>query len=258
MSKKHHLMSKKHHLVPIKKDLGEFFADLNKKLEMSALFHGKIYLKKHPASKTELIGTLVHSGFDLLTEQDKDGHLHFTLKKVANSGSLDEIKKSKRFIFKQERIGKGGKKINILKLRTMYPMAHKAQDYLYKKVEPGPYGKPLSDFRITPHGRFFRKYWIDELMQLANILKGEMKLVGLRPLSEGFYKSLPKSLQRERIKHLPGLMAAIYADAPKNLEARIKSEIKYLEQKRKHPVLTDIKYFFRVLWSILFRGQRGY
>jgi len=251
-------MNKNHQDISSHTNLGKFFSNLSRKLKKNDLFHGKIHLGKHKASKTEFIGTLVHSGLDLVTEKDKQGHLHFTLKKIGKSGPLDEIKQAKKRIFKQERIGKAGKKINIYKLRTMYPMAHKAQDYLYRKVELGPYGKPKHDFRITPRGKFFRKYWIDELMQVFNILKGEMKLVGLRPLSEGFYKSLPTALQQERIKHLPGLMAAIYADRPQNLQERIKSELKYLSEHAKNPLITDIKYFFKIVWAILFRGQRGY
>ena len=239
-------------------DLGEFLTKLNQRLKKGDLFHGKIHLGKHPASKTEFIGTLIHAGFDLVTERDKDGHFHFSLQKIAAPGPIEEIKKARKLIFKQERIGKGGRKMNVLKLRTMHPMAHKAYDYVIKKQKAGPYGKVKDDFRITPVGKFLRRYWIDELLQLVNILKGEMKLVGLRPLSEGFFKTMPKQLQQERIKHLPGLMAAIYADAPKNLEERIKSELKYLQRKRQHPFFTDVNYFFKVLWAILFRGQRGY
>lgn len=251
-------MNSSHQDISNHSNLGEFFVNLNKKLELGDLFHGKIHLTGHQASKTELIGTLVHSGFDLITEKDSQGHLHFTLKKIGKPGSLNKINKAKKLIFKQARIGKGGKKINIYKLRTMYPMAHKAQDYLYKTAKLGPYGKPKNDFRITKHGKFLRRYWIDELFQFINILKGEMKLVGLRPLSEGFFKTMPKSLQQERIKHLPALMAAIYADRPQNLQERIQSELRYLEQHAKHPFLTDVKYFFKVVYSIIFRGQRGY
>lgn len=251
-------MSKTNQDITSRSNLGRFFTKINRQLKENQFFHGKINLKNHPASKTELIGTIFHTGFDLITQKDDQGHLHFTLKKIGEAGSLDEIHQAKKIIFKQERIGKHGKKIQVLKLRTMYPMAHKAHEYLLKNQKLGPYGKIKNDFRITPRGKFFRRYWIDELLQLINILRGEMKLVGLRPLSEGFFKTMPKSLQQERIKHLPGLMAAIYADAPKNLNERIKSELKYLQKKQKHPMLTDVSYFFKVIWAIIFRGQRGY
>ena len=112
------------------KDLARFFTNLNKRLKPGKPFHGKIKLGQHKASKTELIGTLFHAGFDLFTEEDKDGHFHFTLKKIALPGPLSEVKKAKRPIFQQRRVGETGKPITIWKLRTMYPMAHKAQEYL--------------------------------------------------------------------------------------------------------------------------------
>lgn len=235
-----------------------FLKDLNKKLKKDDKYQGKINLKAHKLSPTEFIGSVFHTGFDLLTEKEKDGHFHFTLKKIGKSGDIKEIQKSRRLIFKQQRIGKAGKLISIYKLRTMFPMAHKAQDYLYKRSKLGPYGKIAQDFRITRIGKFLRKYWIDELLQVINILKGEMKLVGLRPLTQDFHKSLPKQLQIERLMHTPALMAAIYADRPQNLQERIQAELKYLRLKQKHPIRTDIIYFFKIIYSILFRGQRGY
>lgn len=240
------------------KNLGHFLTNLNKKLKKSDLFHGKINFAEHKTSKTEFIGTLVHSGFDLLTEKDDEDHLHFTLKKIAPHGPLDEVKKAKKPIFKQERVGRHGNKLTIWKLRTMFPMAHKAQKYLYSKESLGPYGKVKNDFRITPRGKFLRRYWIDELLQIVNIIKGEMKLVGLRPLTRDFFDTLPPTLQQERVKHLPALMAAIYADQPKGIKQRIQSELKYLSEHSKRPLMTDIKYFFKILNAIIFRGQRGY
>ncbi|MBI2010479.1 MAG: sugar transferase [Candidatus Chisholmbacteria bacterium] len=246
-----HNLTSEHHL-------GRFLTGLNAKLQLEEIFHGFIDLKKHPVSKTELIGTMVHTGFDILKEKAKNGQLHFTLKKVAAHGPLQEIANAKRWIFRQNRVGFGGSPINIYKLRTMYPMAHKAYDYVMKHQTPGLYGKLTNDFRITKIGKILRRYWIDELLQFINILKGEMKLVGLRPLSEDFFKTLPPSLQQERLKHLPALMAAVYADRPKNLEERFASELRYLESHAQHPFLTDLKYFFKILWAIIFRGQRGH
>jgi len=238
--------------------IAKFLQNLNKKLKKGEKYHGKVDLARHKLSPTEFIGSIFHTGFDLLAEKDKKGHFHFTLKKIGKPGDISEIQKARKLIFKQPRMGKHGKTINVLKLRTMFPMAHKAQDYLYSRSKLGPYGKIAQDFRITRIGKFLRKYWIDELLQLINILKGEMKLVGLRPLTKGFHKSLPKQLQIKRLKHTPALMAAIYADRPQNLKERIQAELKYLKAKQKHPIRTDIIYFFRIIYSILFRGQRGY
>lgn len=236
--------------------LGERFISLNRRLKIGDRVNQKIAL--HSISQTEVIGTIIHSGFKILKEEFKHPHLYLDLKKIAPPGSLEEVNRSRQWLFKQPRIGKGGKIIHVLKVRTMYPMAHRAHEYLLQSATLGPYGKPTNDFRITKLGKVLRTYWLDELPQLINILKGEMKLVGVRPLSEAFFKTLPLQLQVERLKHLPALMAAIYAHRPQNLEDRFKAEFKYLSQHQKQPFLTDIKYFFKIIWSIIFRGQRGY
>jgi lipopolysaccharide/colanic/teichoic acid biosynthesis glycosyltransferase len=79
--------------------------------------------------------------------------------------------------FFQTRIGKGGKPFKIIKIRTMYPVE-------------GSTITIANDSRITRSGRFFRKYKIDELPQLFNVLKGEMSFVGPRPEVPGYADKL--------------------------------------------------------------------
>jgi len=74
-------------------------------------------------------------------------------------------------LFKQKRVGKNFREFNIFKFRTMINGAH----------EKGPLITTGNDSRITPVGKVLRKYKIDELPQLINILKGEMSFVGPRP-----------------------------------------------------------------------------
>ena len=89
-------------------------------------------------------------------------------------------------IISLNRIGKNGKIIKVYKLRTMHPFSEYLQEYVYNRNELQEGGKIKNDFRISPEGRIFRKFWIDEIPMLINIFKGEMKLVGVRPLSEAF------------------------------------------------------------------------
>ena len=79
--------------------------------------------------------------------------------------------------FLQKRVGKNGKLFTIIKIKTMYP-------------NKGSSVTTANDKRITKSGRFFRKYKIDELPQLINVLKGDMSFVGPRPDVPGYADKL--------------------------------------------------------------------
>ncbi len=104
---------------------------------------------------------------------------------------------------------------------------------------------------------FFRKFWLDEIPMLINILKGDMKLVGVRPLSEHYFSLYTKELQLKRIKTKPGLIPPFYADMPKTIGEIMESEMRYLEAYEKHPFKTDITYFFKAFYNIIFGGARS-
>jgi len=85
-------------------------------------------------------------------------------------------------LFRQTRSGLNGRTFQVLKFRTMGMDAEAKKSSLLKKNEvSGPVFKIKLDPRITPFGRFLRKYSLDELPQLFNVLKGEMAIVGPRP-----------------------------------------------------------------------------
>ncbi len=84
--------------------------------------------------------------------------------------------------YSQERIGKNGRRFKIYKLRSMYADADEKKSELMERNEmDGLMFKMEKDPRITPVGRFIRKYSIDELPQFWNVLKGDMSMVGTRP-----------------------------------------------------------------------------
>jgi lipopolysaccharide/colanic/teichoic acid biosynthesis glycosyltransferase len=102
--------------------------------------------------------------------------------------ALIKLDSSGPVFFRQVRMGSGGKQFRILKFRTMVVDAEtrKAEvRHLNKHAQPGSDGRMFKipgDPRITRLGRFLRRYSLDELPQLVNVLKGEMSLVGPRPL----------------------------------------------------------------------------
>jgi exopolysaccharide biosynthesis polyprenyl glycosylphosphotransferase len=85
-------------------------------------------------------------------------------------------------LFRQERVGLMGRRFQMLKFRSMVANADalKAQ-LLQRNEQSGPVFKMREDPRVTPLGRFLRKYSIDELPQLVNVFRGDMSLVGPRP-----------------------------------------------------------------------------
>jgi lipopolysaccharide/colanic/teichoic acid biosynthesis glycosyltransferase len=86
-------------------------------------------------------------------------------------------------IYAQTRVGKNGRKFKFYKFRSMVPNAEQMLEGLLSKNEmTGPAFKIKDDPRVTRFGRFIRKTSIDELPQLWNVLKGDMSLVGPRPL----------------------------------------------------------------------------
>ncbi|MFL5321137.1 MAG: sugar transferase [Myxococcaceae bacterium] len=107
--------------------------------------------------------------------------------------------------FKQQRIGLHGRPFNMLKFRSMVVNADAMKDQLAAMNEQrGPVFKMKNDPRVTAVGRFIRKYSIDELPQIINVLRGEMSIVGPRP-------PVPKEVvqyepwQRRRLSVRPGL-----------------------------------------------------
>jgi len=118
-------------------------------------------------------------------------------------------------------------------------------------------GKIADDYRITPIGKFLRRTWLDELPMLINWLKGEMKFVGIRPLSNQYFGLYSKELQKLRIMTKPGLFPPFYADMPETLKDIQTSEMHYLKSYFKNPFLTDWRYFCAVFCNIVFKRKRS-
>ncbi|MGA8672620.1 MAG: sugar transferase [Terracidiphilus sp.] len=109
-------------------------------------------------------------------------------------------------LFMQERMGLNKRRFNIFKFRTMVPDAERLIQGLEKQNEmSGPVFKIRNDPRITPIGKFLRRTSIDELPQLLNVLKGDMSLVGPRPLPVRDYEGFNEDWQRRRFSVKPGI-----------------------------------------------------
>ena len=207
-------------------------------------------------SKAEMLGRLVSCGFEIIDSRKINGLNYFIVKKVKEP--LFDLKPSYGPVFGMNRIGKNGKIIRVFKFRTMHPYSEYLHDYVLKLNGYAQTGKPASDFRLTPWGKFMRKYWLDELPQLYNILKGEMKLVGVRPVSQRYFQDIPNELKALRLKQKPGCIPPYVAlNRNGDVESVQQAELDYLNQKNKHPYTTDTRYFFQALFNILVRRKRS-
>ena len=139
----------------------------------------------------------------------------------------------------------------------MHPFSEYLQQYIYERNKLQEGGKFKDDFRISTLGKFMRKYWLDELPMIMNLLKGDLKIVGVRPLSKQYLSLYTDELKELRQKHKPGLIPPFYADLPKTLDEIMESELKYLRQYEKHPIRTDIKYFFMAFNQIFIKKARS-
>jgi len=200
-------------------------------------------------SKAEVLGRLVSCGFEIENLKMIGDTLYFVAKKV--KAPVYDLKPSYGPLFKMRRVGKNGKIIQVYKFRTMHPYAEYLQDYVIRTNGYQDIGKPADDFRITTWGKFLRKYWLDELPQLINVARGEMKLVGIRPVSNRFLNEFPEDIKELRLKQKPGCVPAYVSLLKQSVDGFIEAESIYLKEKMKRPYTTDIKYLVKAVFNIL-------
>ena len=136
-------------------------------------------------------------------------------------------------LFKQERVGRGGRSIVVYKFRSMVAGAENLLDDLasLNEVAEGPLFKVRQDPRITPVGRWMRRFSLDELPQLLNVLEGSMSLVGPRPaLPTEVAQYTPTEQRRLWVK--PGLTGLWQVSGRSDLpwDEGIRLDLSYVEQ----------------------------
>jgi len=206
-------------------------------------------------SRVELTGRLYAFGFEVVDYQDIDNMHFFVATKI--SEPIKQADPTYWPIVKLKRVGEGGREFKVYKLRTMYPYSEYLQDYVYQHNNLTEGGKFKDDFRVSAFGKLLRKVWLDEIPMIWNWLKGDLKFVGVRPLSEQYFRLYSEELKIKRTQTKPGLLPPFYADLPKTLDEIMASELRYLDSYAKSPIKTDIQYFFKIMKNILFKGARS-
>lgn len=230
---------------------------LPKLLMTSRLYFDITEGKDRVLSKAEVLGRLCYCGFEIIDERKK-GDLNYV---VARRKFRPEITVRRLYgiLVKLNRVGKNGKMFKVYKFRTMHPYSEFLQAYIYDRYSLQEGGKFNHDIRVTTLGRFMRKCWLDELPMLLNLIKGNMKLVGVRPISKHYFSLYSQELQEKRVKHMPGLLPPFYADMPKTLEEIEASEMRYLTMcEEKGTLRTDFVYFWKIFYTIVFKRARSH
>ena len=145
-------------------------------------------------------------------------------------------------IFKQERVGMNGVPFTMYKFRSMRLDAEK----------DGPKWAEADDERCTKVGRVIRRFHVDELPQLWNIIRGEMSIVGPRPEREFFYQEIEETLPeyRCRLQVKPGLTGLSQVNGCYNqtFAERLAYDVEYMQ---KRSIDMDLHCIFKTVWVVL-------
>jgi exopolysaccharide biosynthesis polyprenyl glycosylphosphotransferase len=153
-------------------------------------------------------------------------------------------------LYRQERVGLDGLDFDCLKFRTMYMDA---------ESRTGPVWAQADDPRVTPLGRFLRRFSLDELPQLVNVIRGDMSLVGPRPerphFVEQFQKRIPKYLERHRVRSgMTGWAQVNGLRGNVSIDERTKYDVYYVEN---WTLLFDVKIILKTMGSVI-SGENSY
>ena len=214
--------------------------------------------KNRTYSRVEVLGRLCRAGFEIVDERFHNGEFFVLGRKIKDPIWDDDP--TCGALVKLRRVGYHGNLIGVYKFRTMYSYSEYLQPYMLEHEGLQDGGKFAHDYRVNFWGRWLRRSWLDELPMGINVLKGQMKLVGVRPLSRHYFSLYSPEMQELHTSVKPGLIPPFYYEkvTPVSLEDVQESEKRYIEAYHAHPFATDWRYFWGAIGNILFKHKRSH
>lgn len=160
------------------------------------------------------------------------------------------------WIYAKKAVGKEGIPFVTYKVRTMEPNADSQRAEALMNGHDD-FGKPKDDPRVIHSRRFLRKHFIDEIPGLYNVIRGEMKLVGIRPVSEQELQEHPERIQNIILSMRPGFAGIDYAHEPRGYKGHLAKMRLYAREHAKNPLRTDLIYGLRIAYNIIVKGVRS-
>jgi lipopolysaccharide/colanic/teichoic acid biosynthesis glycosyltransferase len=191
----------------------------------------------------------------VIAESEGDGEVYLIAQRVA--APVQGKMPSYYPIVGLEKVGLDGEIIHTHKIRTMFPFSEFLQKRIFEDHGLAPSGKFMNDFRLTGFGKFLRKYWLDELPQIFDWLRGDVKLVGMRATSRQFLSLYPREFLDLYVQVKPGLIPPIFNESIKSFDQIVEVELTYLQRYRKKPFRTDVRYLIQTFMDIVFKGIRS-
>ena len=159
--------------------------------------------------------------------------------------------------FRQQRVGLNKRRFRLFKFRTMTEGADRQQLLLERLNEAdGPVFKIKDDPRITRVGKFLRRFSIDELPQLLNVLQGEMSLVGPRPLPVRDIERIDAQWHKRRLSVKPGLTCLwqVNGRSDVSFDHWVQMDLEYID---KWSLALDLKILMKTIPAVL-KGSGAY
>jgi lipopolysaccharide/colanic/teichoic acid biosynthesis glycosyltransferase len=207
-------------------------------------------------SKAEVWGRLSYFGMRVVAESTNEGERYV----IARRESCPVQGKMPSYypVVSLEKMALDGEIIRVHKIRTMFPFSEFLQKRIFEEHGLATSGKFQNEFRLTELGKLLRKVWLDELPQIFDWLRGDIKLVGMRATSRQFLTLYPEHFLELYFQVKPGLVPPIFDEATNGFDEIVDVELRYLRSYVDQPFLTDVRYFIQTFRDIVFRGIRSH